>query len=177
MEDAVRARDNFARWASDTFEVPVFLYGPEKSLPYVRRHAFADIQPDMGPAVAHPRAGAVCVGVRNPLVAYNVWLRDNDVATARAVAAAVRNPSLRTLGLQVGERVQVSMNLVEPMELGPMQAFDAVSELAPTDGAELVGLVPRGVLDGIPASRWGQLDVSLEQTIEFRLAERAMRRA
>jgi glutamate formiminotransferase len=105
-----------------------------------------------------------------------VWLRDSDVTAARKIAAAIRSSSLRALGLQVGDRVQVSMNLINPMELGPFQAFDAVSELTQTEGAELVGLIPQAVLDAIPPSRWKQLDVSSEQTIEFRLAERAPRR-
>jgi glutamate formiminotransferase len=175
-DDAVTARDRFAHWVVDEFAIPAFLYGPERTLPYVRQHAFVDLDPDVGPLEPHPHAGAVCVGARDALVAYNVWLRDCDVTAARKIAAAIRGSSLRALGLQVGDRVQVSMNLINPMELGPFQAFDAVSELTQTEGAELVGLIPQAVLDAIPPSRWKQLDVSSEQTIEFRLAERARRR-
>lgn len=174
--EAVAARDRFAHWVAEEFAIPTFLYGPERTLPHVRRHAFVDLHPDVGPLAPHPRAGAVCVGVRDTLVAYNVWLRDSDVTAARKIASAIRGSSLRALGLQVGDRVQVSMNLINPMELGPMRAFDAVGELAHTDGAELVGLIPQAVLEAIPTSRWKQLDVSPEQTIEFRLAERAERR-
>lgn len=176
-KDAVEARNHFAHWLADEFAIPAFLYGSERTLPFVRQHAFMDLDPDVGPTAPHPRAGAVCVGVRDTLVAYNVWLRDSDVTAARKIAASVRGTSLRALGLQVGDRVQVSMNLINPMELGPMEAFDAVGELAGTEGAELVGLIPQAVLDVIPPSRWKQLDVSTEQTIEFRLAERAQRRS
>lgn len=176
-EDAVEARNQFAHWVADKFGIPAFLYGSERTLPFVRQHAFVDLDPDEGPTAPHPRAGAVCVGVRDTLVAYNVWLSNSDVTAARKIAASIRSTSLRALGLQVGNRVQVSMNLINPMELGPMEAFDAVSDLVRTESAELVGLIPQAVLDVIPPTRWKQLDVSTEQTIEFRLAKRAQRRS
>ena len=174
-DDALRARDQFAYWATSELSVPVFLYGPEQTLPDIRKRAFVDLSPDMGPPVPHQRAGAMCVGVRSVLVAYNVWLRGGDAATARRTASAIRSSSLRALGLQVGDRVQVSMNLIEPMETGPLQAFEAVRERAAVEGAELVGLIPQWLLDATPQSRWEELDVSPEKTIEFRLAERVRR--
>ena len=160
MEDAVAARDRFAAWAGDELGVPCFLYGPERTLPDVRRHAFTGLAPDTGPPVAHPTAGAICAGARPVLVAYNVWLGEGvDVATARRIAAEVRGPELRALGLDVGGRAQVSMNLVEPIRLGPAEAYDAVAARAPVDRAELVGLVPQAVLDAVPRGRWRQLDL------------------
>ena len=66
FDDAVAARDDFARWAADELGVPCFLYGPERTLPSIRAGAFSDLAPDVGPATAHPRAGAVCVGAREP---------------------------------------------------------------------------------------------------------------
>ncbi|HET7721696.1 MAG TPA: hypothetical protein VFK43_17130, partial [Acidimicrobiales bacterium] len=115
MDDALAARDRFAAWAGEHLAVPCFLYGPERSLPDVRRHAFTGLAPDTGPPVAHPTAGAICVGARPVLVAYNVWLAEGvPVATARQVAREIRGPGLRALGLDVGGRAQVSMNLVDP---------------------------------------------------------------
>jgi glutamate formiminotransferase len=161
LPDAVAARDRFAAWAGADLGVPCFLYGEERSLPDVRRRAFTGIAPDTGPAVAHPTAGAMCVGARPVLVAYNVWLAPGvDVATARRVARAVRGPAIRALGLDVGGRAQVSMNLVDPSVVGPAEAFDAVAALAPVAGAELVGLVPRAVLDAVDPGRWAELDLS-----------------
>jgi glutamate formiminotransferase len=166
LDDAVAARDRFARWAGEELGVPCFLYGPERTLPDVRRHAFTGLAPDTGPAVAHPTAGAICAGARPVLVAYNVWLADGvDVATARAVARAVRGPAVRALGLYVGGRAQVSMNLVDPYRLGPAPAYDAVAALVAVDRAELVGLIPRAVLDAVPPSRWGQLDLGPGRTL------------
>jgi glutamate formiminotransferase len=171
LADAVAARDRFAAWAADELRLPCFLYGPERSLPDVRKHAFAALEPDAGPPVPHPTAGAACVGARPVLVAYNVWLAEGaDVALARSVAAAVRGPAVRALGLDVGGRAQVSMNLVDPLALGPDRAYDEVAARAPVDRAELVGLVPAAVLRAVGAQRWDELDLDPSATIEARLA-------
>ena len=173
MPDAVAARDAFAVWLGEELGVPSFLYGPERTLPMVRREAFAGLLPDAGPAEPHPTAGAAAVGARPVLVAYNLWLVDADVARAREVAASVRGPAARALGLQVGDRVQVSMNLIDPEVFGPDDAYDAVAEQVPVAGAELVGLVPEAVLERIDEGRWGGLDLAPDRTIERRLARRS----
>jgi glutamate formiminotransferase / 5-formyltetrahydrofolate cyclo-ligase len=172
IADAVAARDAFAAWCAEELGVPCFLYGPERSLPEVRRRAFRDLAPDAGPPHPHPTAGACCVGAREVLVAYNVWLTAPDLARARAVAADVRSPTVRALGLACGDRVQVSMNLVAPAVTGPAEAYDAVAHQADVAGAELVGLLPAAVLDRIPPSRWAELDLGPDRTIEARLALR-----
>ena len=168
FSDALEARDRFSRWLADELSVPSFLYGPQRSLPEVRRHAWHGLVPDVGPAAPHPSAGAACVGARQPLVAYNVWLAEPDLALAKRVAAAIRRPGLRALGLQVGSRVQVSMNLIDPTVLGPADAFDIVASLTSVAGAELVGLVPEAVLRRIEPARWTSLDLSADITIEER---------
>jgi glutamate formiminotransferase len=172
-EDAVAARDAFARWLADVHGVPCFLYGPERTLPEVRRSAFRSLSPDTGPPRSHPTAGASAVGQRPVLVAFNVWVAGTDLDGVRRLAAAVRGPGIRSLGLQVGDRWQVSMNLIAPLEVGPAAAFDAVVAAAPAgvvaEGAELVGLVPEAVLQAVPAARWGALDLAPERTIEARL--------
>ena len=168
--DALAARDRFARWLAAELGVPSFLYGPERSLPDVRRMAWRGLDPDVGPSMPHPSAGAACVGARDLLVAYNVWLAEPDLARAKQVAAEIRRPGLRTLGLAVGDRVQVSMNLIDPLTLGPHDAYDLVASLVEVDGAELVGLVPERVLRVIPPSRWHELDLAEETTIEARRA-------
>jgi glutamate formiminotransferase len=172
MADAVTARDAFAHWAAATLRVPCFLYGPERSLPDIRRGAFRSLAPDVGPPAPHPTAGAMAVGARGLLVAYNVWLASGDLAEARRVAAAVRSPAIRALGLPVGDRVQVSMNLIDPLQVGPAEAYDRVAALAQVDGAELVGLVPAAVLAAIPRQRWEELDLGESRSIEAWLARR-----
>lgn len=169
MADALAARDRFCRWAADGLELPCFVYGPERSLPDVRRGAFTSLEPDCGPRRPHPSAGACAVGAREVLVAYNVWLAEADLARARSIAAEIRSASVRALGLQVGDEVQVSMNLVAPFEVGPGAAYDAVAARVPVRRAELVGLVPAAVLAAEPRERWAQLDLDDSRTIEARL--------
>jgi glutamate formiminotransferase / 5-formyltetrahydrofolate cyclo-ligase len=171
LVDAVAARDEFLDWIADELGVPGFAYGPERTLPEVRRLAFAELAPERGPARPHPTAGATAVGARPVLVAWNVWLADPDLGLARRIAREIRGPQMRALGLPVGTRVQVSMNLLEPDVLGPAEAWDQVAGRAAVAGAELVGLVPRSVLERIDPMRWADLDLAEERTIESRLAE------
>lgn len=176
VADALAARARFARWFAQEHGVPCFLYGPERTLPEVRGQAFTDLRPDTGPALPHPTAGACAVGQRGVLVAYNVWVEAPGLARVRAVAASVRGPALRALGLRVGDRYQVSMNLIDPQVVGPADAFDQVVDAAralgpdiAVTGAELVGLVPEAVLRAVPRPRWESLDLSADRTIEARL--------
>jgi glutamate formiminotransferase len=169
LADAVAARDSFGRWAAEDLGLPCFTYGPERTLPELRREAFASLAPTFGPDRPHPTAGAVAVGARPVLVAYNVWLVEPDLDLARRIAREVRGPAVRTLGLAVGDRVQVSMNLVDPGAVGPAEATDAVAARASVAGCELVGLVPEAVLAAVPQRRWAELDLGADRTIEERL--------
>ena len=170
--DAIGARDAFAVWAGDELGLPCFLYGPNRSLPDIRKHAFVDAAPDTGPQQPHPTAGGCAVGARGPLVAYNVWLSDPDMERARVIAAGLRGPDVRTLALRVGGHAQVSCNLINPARVGPATVYDEVARRASIARAELVGLPPRAVLDAIPERRWTELDLSEARTLEAGL-ERA----
>src|SRR5581483_608418 len=172
VDEALTARDGFAAWAADALALPCFLYGPERSLPDVRRGAFRTLAPDTGPSDPHPTAGAVAVGARPVLVAYNLWLAPGTpVAVARAVAKEMRGQAVRALGLDVGGHAQVSCNLIQPETFGPGAAFDAVASRCEVARAELVGLVPATVLAAEPPSRWPELDLDRSRTIEARLQE------
>jgi glutamate formiminotransferase len=168
---AIEARDRFIRWAAEALDLPCFAYGPERTLPEVRRQAWVTLDPDAGPAHAHPSAGAAAVGARGILVAYNLWLARPDLDRARHIASALRTPDLRTLALEVGTEVQVSCNLTRPWLVGPAAAFDAVAHQAEVARAELVGLIPRSVLDAVPRTRWPELDLDPSTTIEARLEQ------
>lgn len=170
-------RDRFARWLGAELGVPSFLYGPlpggrTRTLPDIRREAFRSLSPDHGPARPHPTAGACAVGARPALVAYNVWVA--PFAVAQEVAPLVRGPAVRALGLRVGDRAQVSTNLIDPARFGPAALYDRVAGLVAArggtvEGAELVGLLPESVLAAVPADRWPELDLSADATIEARL--------
>jgi glutamate formiminotransferase len=178
----VEARDRFAIWAGTTLRLPCFLYGPERSLPEVRRRAFRSLAPDTGPSEPHPTAGASAVGARPVLVAYNLWIagasggtpeeeRARAVAVARSLAHGLRGPAVRSLGFAVATGAQVSLN---PAALPVADVYDAVASGAESKGcrvlrAELVGLAPAVVLDTAPRHRWAELDLSEDRTIESRL--------
>lgn len=180
LDRAVATRDRFVSWMGDELGIPAFPYGPTSSsspghmtLPEIRRSAFAGLAPTAGPAAPHPRAGATAVGARHSLVAYNLWLSVADLDLARSIARSLRGPTVRALGLKVGNAVQVSCNLVEPHKTGPQAVYDAVAIQARIGRAELVGLVPKAVLASVDPDRWAQLDLSPDRTIEARLAARA----
>jgi glutamate formiminotransferase len=118
-----------------------------------------DRAPDVGEKKLHPTAGAIAVGARPFLIAFNVNLRTNDIAVARRIARAVRErngglPFVKALGFELQSRgvVQVSMNLIDYEQTSIARAFAAVQREAERqgvaiDGAEIVGLVPRAALD------------------------------
>jgi len=118
-----------------------------------------DRAPDVGAPKLHESAGAIAVGARPFLIAFNVNLRTNDIAIARRIARAVRErdgglPFVKALGFELQSRglVQVSMNLIDYEQTTIAQAFTAVQDEATRlgvkiSGAEIVGLLPRAALD------------------------------
>lgn len=176
--DAARslARDA-ARRIADSFGIPVFLYAesalrPEnRELPRLRRGGFealearmaaSELVPDYGPKRPHPTAGAIALGVRPLLIAYNVELRTPDRAVAQAIARRIRAsggglPHLKALGFELSNppRAQVSMNLTNFRVTSLQAAFDTVEREAARLGvsvlrSEIVGLVPEGAaFDGM----------------------------
>jgi len=157
--------------------LPVFVYGalgggrtraqlrhggPEL---LARRIARRELAPDFGPDELHPTAGAVLVGVRPPLVAFNVELAaPATLQDAKAVAAAIREggpdglPSVRAIGVWLAHRgvAQVSMNIEEHTVTALSRVVQAIARYAVPARAELVGLAPRAALEGFP------VDVPLE---------------
>lgn len=118
-----------------------------------------DREPDAGPARVHDSAGAIVIGARTFLIAFNVILRSNDIDVARQIARTIRArngglPFLKALGFRLRTRglVQVSMNLVNYEVTGMTAAYDAVQREATRHGveiksAEIVGLIPQDALD------------------------------
>jgi glutamate formiminotransferase len=118
-----------------------------------------DRKPDVGEPKLHETAGAIAVGARPFLIAFNVNLHTNDISIARSIARAVRErdgglPNVKALGFELPSRglVQVSMNLVDYEQTALARAFQAVSDEASRlgvaiAGAEIVGLLPRAALD------------------------------
>ncbi|MEX2394859.1 MAG: hypothetical protein WD826_10315 [Actinomycetota bacterium] len=127
--------------------VPVYPYGlagpDQRSLPELRRWLRETDQP------SHPTAGVICLGVREPLVAFNVNV-DAPLGEARQIAREIRRPEIRALGFPLPSRglVQISLNLVEPQNIGPRTAFDLVDARGvQIIDCEVVGLVPADMKD------------------------------
>ncbi len=119
--------------------VPVHLYGMfGRTRAAVRKEPGAS---DFGPQAAHPTAGRTLVTARPPLTAFNVYV-DTSLAHAKEIAAAMRQlPGVVALGVPVGDRVQVTVNLEG--ETTPEQLTAAVAEHATVVDTELVGLDAR----------------------------------
>jgi glutamate formiminotransferase/formiminotetrahydrofolate cyclodeaminase len=174
MEDCIVLARQLGERVGKELEIPVFLYEraatrPDReNLADVRRGEFEGIRdemksgaanrvPDFGPSKIHPTAGAVAIGARPFLVAYNVYLGPaSNLAVAKDVAKAVRGSSgglrhVKGLGLEVDGQAQVSMNLVDTEKTPLYRAFDAVKMEAEAQGvsptwSEIVGLVPERAL-------------------------------
>ncbi|HTI06678.1 MAG TPA: glutamate formimidoyltransferase [Gemmatimonadales bacterium] len=174
MEDCIVLARQLGERVGGELGIPVFLYEraatrPDReNLADIRRGEFEGIRdemnagaanraPDFGPARIHPTAGAVAIGARPFLVAYNVYLGPaSNLPVAKAVAKAVRGSSgglryVKGLGLEVDGQAQVSMNLVDTEKTPLHRAFDMVKMEAEAQGvsptwSEIVGLVPERVL-------------------------------
>ena len=168
-EDARAAALQLADRVAEELELPVFFYGRltvDGREPAFFRSGGADelqrrvdggeLQPDRGPSRLHPSAGAVLLGVRRPLIAFNVNLRAADVEVARAIARLVRErdggfPGVRALGLDLPSAglVQVSMNVTDWEAAALHEIVERIVAAAHERGAEvvgseLVGLMPAG---------------------------------
>ena len=156
-------------------QIPVYFYGaaalrPDRLLlEDVRRGEFEGLRelvlldetraPDLGGPGLHPTAGAVIVGARPILIAYNINLQSADLAIAKSIARAIRAsngglPCVKALGLPLISRgqVQVSMNLTDFNVTPPHVVFAEVVRLAAAAGvavaeSELIGLIPRGAVE------------------------------
>ena len=173
--------------------VPVFLYGEigDGRRPaffrrgglseLMRRLESGELEPAAGPTHIDPRSGAVLVGSRAPLVAYNVELRTDDLEAARAIAAAVREssggmPGVQAIALRLPRsgKVQISMNVVDLERAALHEAvervrLEAAAQGVEVSGGELVGLVPAAVL-----AQADEVGVRIPGVDETRVLERML---
>jgi len=199
MEECVQLAHQAGRRIAAELSIPVYFYEqaalrPErKSLEDVRRGALERLrkeiatvqarEPDVGPRLTHETAGAIAVGARQFLIAFNVVLKSPDITIARQIAKTIRFrhgglPFLKALGFQLHSRgfVQVSMNLVNYEVTGMTEAYEAVEREANRIGvkiesAEIVGLVPEAALDRKAAYFSKLVDFSERKVLEYQIAE------
>lgn len=198
MEDCVSLAHQAGERIAGELSLPVFFYEraalrPDRvNLEDVRRGALellreqiaTDVNrsPDIGPRRVHETAGAIAIGARPFLIAFNVNLRTTDVSSARKIARAVRArhgglPFLKALGFELSSRglAQVSMNIVNYEVTGITQAYEAVRREAERAGVEIVsteivGLVPAKALD-----RSAEYFQKLENFSEDKILEHRLR--
>jgi len=174
LDDCVALAREFGARIATRNEIPVYLYAAAAMradrirLADVRRGQYEGLkaeiaqngrQPDLGPAQMHPRFGALAVGARPFLIAWNINLDSDDVELAKRIARRVREsggglPKVQANGFRVEEPerghpvlAQVSMNLLDFNTTPLWSAWAAVAELAAEDGvelleSELIGLAP-----------------------------------
>lgn len=197
MDDCVELARSFGARIAERFDLPVFLYAraatrPDREkLADVRRGQYEGLkaeiaqhgrEPDFGPARMHPSAGAVAVGARPFLIAYNINLASADVELARRIARRVREsggglPRVQASGFEVHEperghpvRAQVSMNLLDFAVTPLWLVWDSVRDLAAQDGvelaeSELIGLAPLAAFLAVADRAGARDDAPVEERL------------
>ncbi len=194
MQDCVQIARGLGKRVGAELGIPVYLYEeaaarPERhNLEDVRRGEYEGIKesiakdparkPDFGPAKLG-KAGAVAIGARPPLVAYNVYLDSGDVEIAKKIASAVRHSSgglryVKGAGFLVDGKAQVSMNLTDFRKTPVARVMELVRREALRHGtqiarSELIGLIPQDALEDAAAWYLQLRDFDRQQVLERRM--------
>jgi glutamate formiminotransferase/glutamate formiminotransferase/formiminotetrahydrofolate cyclodeaminase len=200
MQDCIHLAKRLGQRVGTELEIPVFLYEQaalhrgHAPLESVRRGGLQglafrmasdpDWTPDFGPPHLHKTAGAMVIGSRPPLIAFNVNLRSTDLALARCIAKDIRQsngglPHLKAIGVELASRqmVQVAMNLTD-YSITPIHvAFEAVRDRAAEQGvvvagSEVIGLVPQAALIQAAAHSLALEQFDSAQVLETKLETR-----
>lgn len=198
MDEAITLSKEVGDVIGEKYNLPVFLY--EKSATQQHRENLANVRkgefeglkekmlspewkPDFGPLQTHPTAGAVAVGARMPLVAYNVNLNTSDLEIATAIAKKVRHIGgglrfCKAMGVELEDKgiTQVSMNLTDYTKTSIYRAHEMVRMEAKrygvtVAGGEVIGLVPLEALVDSVAYYLGLDNFSIKQVLEIKLME------
>lgn len=199
IEDAVELANQLGKRVGDELQIPVFLYedaatSPKRrNLAQVRKGEYEGMtkaietdpsrKPDYGPAKMNLKSGATAIGVRFPLVAFNVYLNTNQKWIADNIADAVRSLKggyryVKALGFEIKERdqVQISMNLVNYTKTPIFRVFETIKSEAARWGvmvtsSEIVGLVPNDALADVSEWYLRLENFSKAQILEEKLKE------
>ena len=198
MDDAIALSREVGATVAERYNLPVFLYEKSASAPHrenlaaVRKGEFEGMaekiklpewHPDFGPAERHPTAGAVAIGARMPLVAYNINLDTPSLEIAHGIAKKIRfiGGGLRyckAMGVELKERgiTQVSINMTAYTKTALYQAMEMVRFEARrygvnVVGSEIIGLVPMAALIDTSAYYLGLENFSMQQVLEARIME------
>jgi len=197
MKECIEIANRVGSRIGAELNIPVYLYEsaakrPERvNLEDVRRGEFEGLRdailtddsryPDYGPRKLHPTAGAVAVGARMPLVAFNVNLKSSDLSIAKAIARKIRAssggfPKVKALGLMLAAKgvVQVSMNLTDYTVTGIPTVFEAIKGEAKERGveileSEIIGLIPLEALCDVAKGALKVPSFTSNQVLERRI--------
>ena len=194
MDDAIALSREVGATVAERYNLPVFLYEKSASAPHrenlaaVRKGEFEGMaekiklpewHPDFGPAERHPTAGAVAIGARMPLVAYNINLDTPSLEIAHGIAKKIRfiGGGLRyckAMGVELKERgiTQVSINMTDYTKTALYQAMEMVRFEARrygvnVVGSEIIGLVPMAALIDTSAYYLGLENFSMQQVLSL----------
>ena len=198
MAECVALATATADEIASRFQIPVFLYEEAASSPArrnledIRRGEFEgltakmtspDWAPDFGPSQPHPSAGAIVIGARMPLIAFNINLATNRLDVAKKIASAIRQSSggfrfVKAMGIALEDRgiVQVSINLTNYEKTPMHRVFDAVRREAERYGvsvleSEIIGLTPQAALVSAAEHYLQLARFSSNQILENRLRD------
>jgi glutamate formiminotransferase len=189
LEDCVAIAHRAGEEIWRRFRVPVYFYeaaariAERKRLERVRKPGFDGLPPDIGDVAEHPTAGAVMVGARRFLIAYNINLTTPDAAIAKQIAAKIRESSggfrfVKAMGLHLPSlgRAQVSMNLTNfaaiPLDdLYATVEAEAARLRTTIAESELIGFIPRAAFEQSPAFFSRIRGFNDSRIIEIRIGE------
>lgn len=199
MEDCIGLAKELGEKVGRELNIPVYLYGKAASsieraeLSWIRKGQFEGLKeaiendpsrmPDFGPRKIHPTAGAIAIGARFFLIAYNVNLATYHLEFAKKIASTIREssgglPCVKAIGLLLEQKkmTQVSMNLTDYRITSIPRVYEAIEKLTKEQGieiveSEIVGLVPREAIDEEIIKRVKLTGFSNKQIIEERLKE------
>src|SRR6266542_5378663 len=197
MDECIAVAHRFGHEVAERHNVPVYFYAraatrPERiRLPDIRKPQYeglADLLatthvPDAGPAVLHAKSGAIVVGARPPLIAFNIELDTADVKVAKRIAKEIREssgglPAIQALGFELTDppRAQVSMNLLDASVTSLARVWHEVEERAGSSGVrilrgELIGLMPLDAAVQVTADALKLEGLSRDRIIESHFLE------
>jgi len=197
IKECVVLSNKLGRKVARDLKIPVYLYeasaikADRVNLADVRKGEYEGLKneietnphrkPDYGPSKLHPTAGAVVIGARKYLVAFNVNLDTHDIAVAKKIASRIREKNgglvgVKALGFKVGGYAQISMNLVDYQKTNFDTAFRAIEKEAKKfkvgiKSSEIYGMIPLSSLVKAVATTFKAKDFGEEQVLEKRLYE------
>ena len=197
MKECILLAKKLGKNVAKEFQIPVYLYEEAAArkdrvnLADLRKGEYeglkdeikknADKRPDYGPNKLHPTAGAMVIGARKYLIAYNVNLKTKDVSIAKKIADKIREKNgglkgVKALGFKVGGYAQVSMNLVDFQQTNFNRTFTAVEEEAKkykveVKSSEIYGMLPLEALVKAVRDSYKIDTFKADQILEKRLYE------